>query len=479
MPRSTPYFAFALCAAWLAHATPAGAAGRPMGSPATGPSAFTAEGELALEAHFRHPGDVRRYHSRELWRRDGRGRARLDWTTWEDGDTVLVPESFLLASGIVYHRDAPGAAWVRLTGNADAQARLRLAAARPWEFAPANARAGARASSAALVLERRGNRTRAVRTRPGERRPAAVEELRAHPRLGDVSDRIEWTYGAGAWPESIRVAIVERDQSWSLVEHRVALSFAPLPDSLFTAPDSAAVRPEEPDTLAHEPIAFTPLGAGLWGVEQPDVDSRSLVIERDDGLAVLESAISSANGERLLDALAERFPNRPVRWFAFSHYHPSYAGGLRAFVAAGATIVTTSGNADFVRAMVARPWTVAPDRLARSPRPLRLQAFSGRLELPDAAHPLVLTDLGARSNHTDEFVVFQLPRDGVIFETEQGWADAGGGRVRASRRAKTFLAALEELHLDGDRLVQSWPMRNLPPEMPRARLRELASATAR
>jgi len=86
----------------------------------------------------------------------------------------------------------------------------------------------------------------------------------------------------------------------------------------------------------------------------------------------------------------------------------------------------------------------------------------------------VAINYGARSNHTDDFVVFWLPRSRVLFETELGWVMAGD-KVRASRRAAPLLQWIDEQHLDVQRLVQSWPMRGNVATMSRAELAALVN----
>jgi hypothetical protein len=90
----------------------------------------------------------------------------------------------------------------------------------------------------------------------------------------------------------------------------------------------------------------------------------------------------------------------------------------------------------------------------------------------------VAVNIGDRSQHTAEFVVFWLPQARSLFETEQGWVTVNG-TVRASRRAAKLLATLDEEHLDVDRLVQSWPMRGNQAEMSRADLAAMVEAQAR
>jgi glyoxylase-like metal-dependent hydrolase (beta-lactamase superfamily II) len=221
-----------------------------------------------------------------------------------------------------------------------------------------------------------------------------------------------------------------------------------------------------------------PLAPGLWSVEMEDLDTRSVIVEFADGLAVLEAAVGSPNGERIVDLAKRRWPAKPVRHLFFSHYHPHYAGGLRAFVAEGATVVTTPGNEGFVRQAAQWPFRLRPDRLAKAPRPVRVSTFRKRFELADSTNRLVAVDIGARSDHTDEYVIFWFPNQRLLFQSEQGWVTVDGA-VRASRRAEKFLKTLDEEGLAADRLVQGWPMRGNRAELARAELDSLVLARKR
>jgi hypothetical protein len=277
-------------------------------------------------------------------------------------------------------------------------------------------------------------------------------------------------------PTEIREVAHERDGQWAITERRVAFRTDLAEDSLLAMP--AAIQPASPaDSMRAEP-RLAQVAPGLWSLDMEDLDTRSMIVEFADKLAVIEAAVGSANGERIVDVAKRRWPSKPIRWFFFSHHHPHYAGGVRAFVAEGATVVTTPGNEAFVRQAAQWPFRLRPDRLAKAPRPLQLRTFKKRFELADSANRLVAIDIGTRSDHTDEFVIFWFPNQRLVFETEQGWVTVDGN-LRASRRAEKFLKTLDEEGLTPDRLVQSWPMRGNRAEVTRAELDTLVLARKR
>jgi hypothetical protein len=418
------------------------------------------QGSVRLEGHYAHPGDVMRFESKRRFLADGQGALRLEWTTWAEGDSERIPETILLARGRVYDQARPGAPWEELTGSAAERARLQVLSGFPTVLVESGPRLG-------IEVERAKNG-----------RVLAGRARRPHPRLGDVVDSVAYRYGETAAPVATVLRIHERDQAWTLEELRISSHEAALPDSLFLTPREVTRASIDPDSLVGAAVIGPALAPGIFPVDMDDVDSRSLVVEFADHLAVIEAAVSSANGERLVDAVKRRWPSKPIRYALVSHHHPHYVGGLRALIAEGATVVTTPGNEALVRQIAAYPFKLRPDRLARSPRPLSLQTFDKRYELSDPTNRVVAVNIGDRSQHTAEFVVFWLPQARLLFETEQGWVTVDG-TLRASRRAAKLLETLDEEHLDVDRLVQSWPMRGNRAEMSRAELTAMIEAQAR
>jgi glyoxylase-like metal-dependent hydrolase (beta-lactamase superfamily II) len=143
----------------------------------------------------------------------------------------------------------------------------------------------------------------------------------------------------------------------------------------------------------------------------------------------------------------------------FGHHHPSYTGGLRAFIAAGALVHAPAHSAQFVEHLAALPFQLTPDRLARRNVPPRIEPFTGNIELRDDRGAVIeAIDIGKESNHTDEYVVFYLPRHKLLFQGDLGWYAEPNGPIRASRRAPGLLRVIAARGLVVDTLVQSWPV---------------------
>ena len=90
---------------------------------------------------------------------------------------------------------------------------------------------------------------------------------------------------------------------------------------------------------------------------------------------------------------------------------------LSVAVAEGLTIITHRNNEAFFKDLVARPWTVQPDQLAKSPKPLTLQLVDDMLTLKDAAMELQLYHLLDNPREGTNLYGY-VPRDRILIQAD-------------------------------------------------------------
>jgi glyoxylase-like metal-dependent hydrolase (beta-lactamase superfamily II) len=116
----------------------------------------------------------------------------------------------------------------------------------------------------------------------------------------------------------------------------------------------------------------------------------------------------------VLAKIAETVPGKPVRYVVPTHYHFDHSGGLRTYIAQGATVITTPGNRAFVERVAKAAHTIRPDSLSRSPRAPAIETFTGKRVLTDGTRTLELHDIGPNP-HVAEVVVAYMPAEKAIF----------------------------------------------------------------
>src|SRR6185436_15147543 len=94
--------------------------------------------------------------------------------------------------------------------------------------------------------------------------------------------------------------------------------------------------------------------------------------------------------------------------------HVDHGVGLRSYIAEGTTVVTTPGNAAFVRHLAGLRFTVRPDALMRRPRAPAIETIDNRQRtFRDDAHVVELYDVGPES-HVQENVAAWLPNERIL-----------------------------------------------------------------
>jgi glyoxylase-like metal-dependent hydrolase (beta-lactamase superfamily II) len=131
-------------------------------------------------------------------------------------------------------------------------------------------------------------------------------------------------------------------------------------------------------------------------------------------------------GETVMRIVRETVPGKPIRYVAPTHHHSDHGIGVRPYIAEGVTIVTTPGNAAFVRDLASLRFELRPDALALKPRAPVVEVIENKARIfRDASHVVELHDFGPES-HVRETLAVWLPNERILFTgdvIETGYAD--------------------------------------------------------
>jgi glyoxylase-like metal-dependent hydrolase (beta-lactamase superfamily II) len=114
---------------------------------------------------------------------------------------------------------------------------------------------------------------------------------------------------------------------------------------------------------------------------------------------------------RLVEATV---PGKPVRYVVLTHHHGDHCGGVRSFLAAGATVLATPETARLVERMAAAPHTIRPDRFRSGTRP-RVEAVRDRRVVTDGERTVEVLSVG-RNPHTHENLLVNIPAAKIVYQ---------------------------------------------------------------
>jgi hypothetical protein len=192
-------------------------------------------------------------------------------------------------------------------------------------------------------------------------------------------------------------------------------------------------------------------------IELTHTESKSLVVEFKDFFFVSEAPLNSKNGELIINETKKISPNKPIKYFSFSHYHPHPLGGVRPFIQKGAKIICTDTNEEYLMYIAKCNHSINPDSLYLNPKPVLTEKIKDSLVISDGNYEMEIFLIGQKSDHTIDFLIYYFPKEKLLFESDLVWIPKEGSVGKAGSRQMGLYNAIKELKLDVKTIVQSWP----------------------
>ena len=143
----------------------------------------------------------------------------------------------------------------------------------------------------------------------------------------------------------------------------------------------------------------------------------SVAIEFSDFVTVIEAPLNEERSLAVIDEVKRLIPGKPIRYLVNTHHHVDHSGGLRTYVAEGATIVTHAMNQPFYERMFKETRVVSGDKLAQNPREAMIETLTDRHTLTDGSRTLELYHIQG-NGHNDGILMAYLPRERLLIEAD-------------------------------------------------------------
>ena len=165
------------------------------------------------------------------------------------------------------------------------------------------------------------------------------------------------------------------------------------------------------------------LADGVWLVAGGT--HNSVAVDFRDYAVVVEAPLNEDRSLAVIGEVNKLIPNKPIRYVVSTHHHFDHSGGLRTYVAQGATIVTHQGNREFYEQVVfsPAPWTLQPDRLAAfypyyaNNRTPALETVNQKYVLSDGVRTLDLYPVQGL-NHASTMLLVYLPKEKILVNAD-------------------------------------------------------------
>jgi len=195
------------------------------------------------------------------------------------------------------------------------------------------------------------------------------------------------------------------------------------------------------------------LGGGFWLITG---GYAAIVGDYKDYIVVVEGPQNDMRAAQIIAEAKRLVPNKPIKYVINTHAHFDHSGGLRAFVAEGATIITHQINKPYYEKIFKDPHTLVPDKLSQmSPQPkVKIETMTEKKVVTDGEHTIELFHVQG-STHNEGMIIAYLPKQKVLLEADEFNVGPANAPTPASINPyhTNLLANIERLKLDVDRII--------------------------
>lgn len=202
-------------------------------------------------------------------------------------------------------------------------------------------------------------------------------------------------------------------------------------------------------------VADDDLGGGAWLITG---GYGAVVVNFKDYIVVVEAPSNEARSLAVIAEAHKLVPGKPIKYVINTHAHFDHSGGLRTYVAEGATIVTQQGNKGYWEELFKNPHTFAPDKLSMmSPQPkTKVDYVAEMKKMVGGDNEIDLYHL-QNSMHNDANLIVYLPKQKVLIEADEfnvlGNPAPTTPAANPNQYQVNLLANIERLKLNVDRII--------------------------
>jgi glyoxylase-like metal-dependent hydrolase (beta-lactamase superfamily II) len=199
-------------------------------------------------------------------------------------------------------------------------------------------------------------------------------------------------------------------------------------------------------------VEFVEVAKGVYHVKGST--HHTLAVEMKDHIVVVEAPLFEERSLAVIKALEAKIPNKPIKYVVMTHFHIDHSGGIRAYAAKGATILTQEDNVPFVKTVLSRPKTIRPDSLSKAGKTApNVEGVKNVKSLTDGERTIELREVP--NPHSTGMLVAYLPNEKLVFVSDlfTPGTPVEPTNTNGVNNAAALYAALTGANLMVDRIV--------------------------
>ena len=181
-------------------------------------------------------------------------------------------------------------------------------------------------------------------------------------------------------------------------------------DLALTVPDNVKAAKIPPVNVTNQKLAD-----GVWFLAGGT--HNSVLVEFPNYAVMIESPLNDARAAGVMAEAKKLVPEKPIKYLINTHAHFDHLGGVRYFVAEGATVITQDTNKSFYEQAWKAPRTLDPDHLAQSPKKATFVTFKDKYVLSDGGREVDVYRIPGDTHNVVMSLVY-LPKEKILVEAD-------------------------------------------------------------
>ena len=140
----------------------------------------------------------------------------------------------------------------------------------------------------------------------------------------------------------------------------------------------------------------------------------TLIVATNDGLIAVQAPGDDGQSKIVMGLAEQKYPGKPWKYLLLDHHHIDHIGGLRAFAAAGATIVVGKGDGAFYRKVLSAPETLNPYGTKQVPP--KVEEVDGKWMVTEGGRAIEAYSLD--NPHSTGYIIPYIPDAKLGFVTD-------------------------------------------------------------
>lgn len=170
-------------------------------------------------------------------------------------------------------------------------------------------------------------------------------------------------------------------------------------------------------------VATTRLADGVWLLAGGS--HHSVVVDFDKYIAVIEAPQAEDRSLAVIAEARKLVPGKPIKYVISTHHHFDHSGGLRTYVAEGATVVTHISNKPYFERTFAAPATIVPDAQSKAHKTPVFETVGDKHVISDGKRTVEVYNTTGDS-HSNELSVVYIPAAKILIEADSYSAGPAG-----------------------------------------------------